>query len=68
MDLGVLSCPPQTAGTLMASHAQIRHSLEAGTAKDSDGGKGRTSQAVSMGPESWIGPEVGWGVTPTLGL
>lgn len=36
MGLGVLSCPPQAAGTLVASHPHHSHSLEAGTAKDSE--------------------------------
>ena len=54
MDVVVLSGPPQAAGTLVASRPQHRHSLEAGTAKDS-GGVGAmegSSQPANVGPES----------------
>lgn len=53
----VLSWPPQAAGTLVAS----RHSLEAGTAKGSDGSNGGTISALECGPGELMGLTVRWG-------
>lgn len=53
----VLSRPPRAAGTLVAS----RHSLEAGTAKSSDGSNGGTVSALECGPRELMGLGVRWG-------